>query len=435
MTAAFDGPKSPLATCKQLLLDRLSFSLKAVCCRTESPVVSGTFTIPLNEENHAEQLDRMDQAFILRSFIGGHENELVHWSLGQLRDRATEVNPLTFYGPTSTGKTTLLCGLEHSWTTAMGDSAWLTNGVDFDRGYAYALETGAVAEFREKFRRHGLVIIDDLHLLNEKAAVQQEFTNLLDWRIEARAPVILTLNKSPIELTGLNEGLVSRLAGGMLIPLQLPTPNTRRAILDQLLKQACLDFPVEVREAIAGQRSELASPFCTVPELRHAVARYLRQRREISLVDPMHGLDVPGAGGEHERIGITEGFPREIHLLNPAPLDHQGSRDARKCPCAQRGGDDPIPHHHKDIAPRSLTQPTLGVRHERLARTLASGFGECDHILGVGRRLHPCEWAALISWPRHRDHRGRFGPSGHRSGSYHRRRTGSPRRTIRSQRA
>jgi|GEM_PF-394894 len=271
MTAAFDGPKSPLATCKQLLLDRLSFSLKAVCCRTESPVVSGTFTIPLNEENHAEQLDRMDQAFILRSFIGGHENELVHWSLGQLRDRATEVNPLTFYGPTSTGKTTLLCGLEHSWTTAMGDSAWLTNGVDFDRGYAYALETGAVAEFREKFRRHGLVIIDDLHLLNEKAAVQQEFTNLLDWRIEARAPVILTLNKSPIELTGLNEGLVSRLAGGMLIPLQLPTPNTRRAILDQLLKQACLDFPVEVREAIAGQRSELASPFCTVPELRHAV--------------------------------------------------------------------------------------------------------------------------------------------------------------------
>jgi chromosomal replication initiator protein len=245
-------------------------------------VVSGTFTIPLNAENHAEQLDRLDQAFILRSFIGGHENELVRWSLEELSDPTSEVNPLTFYGPTSTGKTTLLSGLEHCWTEATGESALLTNGVDFDRAFAYALETGTVAEFRDKFRRHGLVIIDDLHLLNDKPAVQQEFTNLLDWRIEAGAPLVLALDASPIELTGLSECLVSRLAGGILIPLQLPTPNTRRAILDQLLKQANLDFPVVVREAIAGQCPALASPFCTVPEIRHAILELQHKAEDTS---------------------------------------------------------------------------------------------------------------------------------------------------------
>ncbi len=234
-------------------------------------MVSGTFTIPLGGLDHGGHFHRLDQAFTLRSFIGGQENELVRWSLGELNNCSLQINPLTFYGPTSTGKTTLLCGIEHCWEKSTGQDVLLTNGVDFDRGYAYALETSALAEFREKHRRRGLLIIDDLQSLSNKPAAQQEFANLLDWRLEANAPIVLSLNVSPAELSGLSESLVSRLAGGLLIPLQLPAPATRRAILDQLLEQAGLEFPAEVREAVTGQRDELESPFSTVPEIRHAI--------------------------------------------------------------------------------------------------------------------------------------------------------------------
>ncbi len=259
--------------------------MEAVNCWTESLVVSGTFTIPLDSLDHGEHFDRLDQAFTLRSFIGGRENELVRWSLEELSNSSPQINPLTFYGPTSTGKTTLLCGIEHSWTKSTGQDALLTNGVDFDRGYAYALETSALSEFRERHRRRGLVIIDDLQLLGNKPAAQQEFANLLDWRLEAKAPIVLSLNVSPVESGVLGAGLVSRLAGGLLIPLQLPGPATRRVILDQLLEQASLEFPAVVREAVAGQRLGLRSPFSTVPEIRHAILQ-LQQAAEESCSAP-----------------------------------------------------------------------------------------------------------------------------------------------------
>ena len=234
-------------------------------------MVSGTFTIPLDGLDHGRQFTRLDQAFTLRWYIGGRENELVRWAVNKLTSNSPEINPLTFYGPTSTGKTTLLCGIEQCWPNPSGLDVLLTNGADFDRGYAYALETSAISEFREKHRQPGLVIIDDLQLLSNKPAAQQEFANLLDWRLNARVPIVLALGVSPVELGGLSEGLASRLVGGMLVPLQLPTPTTRRAILDRLLEQAGLEFPVVVREAVAGQCAGLDSPFSTVPEIRHAV--------------------------------------------------------------------------------------------------------------------------------------------------------------------
>jgi chromosomal replication initiator protein len=234
-------------------------------------VVTGTFTIPLDGLDHGRQFTRLDQAFTLRWYIGGRENQLVRWAVSELTGDSPQFNPLTFYGPTSVGKTTLLCGIEHCWASSSGQDVLLTNGADFDRGYAYAIETSAVSEFRAKHRRPGLVIIDDLQLLSNKPAAQQEFANLLDWRLDAKAPIVLALDVSPVELRGLSEGLASRLAGGMLVPLHLPTPATRRAILDRLLEQASLAFPVVVREAVAGQYAGLNSPFSTVPEIRHAV--------------------------------------------------------------------------------------------------------------------------------------------------------------------
>ncbi|MFP6576714.1 MAG: DnaA/Hda family protein, partial [Pirellulaceae bacterium] len=160
-------------------------------------MVTGTFTIPLDGLDHGRQFTRLDQAFTLRWYIGGRENELVRWAVSELTGDSPEFSPLTFYGPTSVGKTTLLCGIEQCWTSSSEQDVLLTNGADFDRGYAYAIETSAVPEFREKHRRPALVIIDDLQLLSNKPAAQQEFENLLDWRLDAKAPIVLALGVSP----------------------------------------------------------------------------------------------------------------------------------------------------------------------------------------------------------------------------------------------
>ncbi len=236
-------------------------------------MVRGTFTIPLDDSDREQQV----RGLTLPAYIGGKENQLVSRALEQLEANPLTMSPITFYGPTSMGKSALLHGINTRWSDHLKRESLLVNSVDFARGFAHSIETGSVADFRSKFRHQDLVAIDDLHLLAGKPAAQLEFLNLLDWRAQAGLPTVVSLNTLPSQQAGLGGGLSSRLAGGLIVKLQAPAPDTQRVVLDQLLKQAALDFPEDVRKALSGQDSPLPSPFTTVPEIRHAVIELQEQ--------------------------------------------------------------------------------------------------------------------------------------------------------------
>ena len=234
-------------------------------------MVSATFTIPRNPPDHGQRSGGSNAGLTLQAYVAGQENRLVHWALKKLETRTLQVNPLTFFGPTTIGKSTLLRGIELHWNSLSSKQALLIHGADYARSYAHAVETNAVDEFRNKYQQQGLVLIDDLQSLADKPAAQQEFVNLVERRLETAAPIIISLNTSLAEQTRLSAVVLSRLAGGTQIQLHPPLPPTRRVILDQLLEQAGIDFPSGVRETLCGQRHDLASPFSTVSEIRHAV--------------------------------------------------------------------------------------------------------------------------------------------------------------------
>jgi chromosomal replication initiator protein len=244
-------------------------------------VVRGTFTIPLDDSDHEQHVGGLT----LPSYIGGNENQLVFCALEQLERRPLRMNPITFYGPTSIGKSTVLHGINTHWTDRLKRQSLLVNSVDFTRGFAHAVETGSVADFRCKFQQQDLVAIDDLQLVAGKPAAQLELLYLLSWRIEAGLPTVFTVDRPPSQQPGLGEGLASRLAGGLIIKLQAPAPDTLRVILDQMLEQASLDFPEDVRQALSGQGDSLPPPFTMVPEIRHAVIE-LQEQSERSGLTP-----------------------------------------------------------------------------------------------------------------------------------------------------
>ena len=236
-------------------------------------MVRGIFTIPLDDSACEQQVCGLT----LRSYIGGPENQLVSWALEQLEANPLTMSPLTFYGPTSMGKTALLEGINSHWSDRLQRESLLVNSVDFTRGFAHSIETGSVGDFRSKFRHQDLVVIDDLHLLAGKPAAQLEFLNLLDWRTQAGLPTVVSVNTLPSRQAGLGDGLSSRLAGGLIVKLQAPSSDTQRVVLDQLLEQAALDFTEDVRKALTGQDTPLPPPFTTVPEIRHAVIELQEQ--------------------------------------------------------------------------------------------------------------------------------------------------------------
>lgn len=236
-------------------------------------MVRGTFTIPLDDSDREQHADSLT----LNSYIGGNENQLVFYALEQLEANPLTMNPITFYGPTCIGKSTVLHGIQSHWTDSLGRPSLLVNSVDFTRGFAHAIETGSVSDFRCRFQQQDLVGIDDLQLLAGKPAAQLELLYLLSWRTDAGLPTVFSIDRAPQQQPGLGEALTSRLAGGLVIKLQSPTPDTLRIILDQMLEKAGLDFPGDLREALSGQRLSLHSPFTTVPELRHAVIELQEQ--------------------------------------------------------------------------------------------------------------------------------------------------------------
>jgi chromosomal replication initiator protein len=238
-------------------------------------VASGVFSIPLhaNGSSPVQPADRDAQSSLdLREFIGGPENALCQVASESLLQDPPRYNPLVFFGPSATGKSALARGLPARWRQLnKGAKAVVTSGADLGRDYSHALETDSLADFRAKYRRAALLVIDDLHQLGERASVQNELACTLDVLLDRGHRVIVTLPQMPTECSSLASGLASRLSAGLTVPLVAPGPAARRQILRRLAELQQLHLPEEFITRIADHPPDGANPAATVPEIRKLV--------------------------------------------------------------------------------------------------------------------------------------------------------------------
>jgi chromosomal replication initiator protein len=131
---------------------------------------------------------------------------------------------------------------------------------------ADAIDTQAVDEFRQRYRRPSLLAIDDVDRLAGKDAAQRELASTLDTILEAGGQVLLTTSVAPGQLPGFLPQLQSRLIGGLTIPLALPGPLARVAIVRRLTELRGIDLGQREAETLA-----LGLPL-SVPRLSGALA-------------------------------------------------------------------------------------------------------------------------------------------------------------------
>ena len=252
---------------------------QAACLVDGSPVISGIFSIPLaaspptegasgNLPRGSSSTDRSDSL----ALIAGPENSLVRVLLEAVQAETLPYNPIVLVGGTGLGKTSLLQALAQRrqavWPAVQCVS---TTAVDFARGYNHAYETKSLSDFRSRHQRAGILAIDDVHRLASKPAAQQELITTLDAMLRRGSLVIVTMRRQPTEVRGLLPGLVSRLAGGLTVPLALPETAARRAMVEQLAQQLQLPLSPEVVERLAGAPQGKRPVFATPVQLRHAV--------------------------------------------------------------------------------------------------------------------------------------------------------------------
>ena len=202
---------------------------------------------------------RTDSPAVLREFLLGPENQLLRQGIGGLESSPETLDfrchPLVLFGPTGCGKSQLLHALAATWSRQQPDDlVLLTDAIDFARGYASAVKLDDVGRFQQRHQRAGLVLLDGIDALESKTPAQQQMALIIDHRVRAERPTVVTAQQ-PLPMLNLLPRLISRLSAGLVVPLQSPAAKTRREIIRRLARQRSIELSSEAERLLVEQQS------------------------------------------------------------------------------------------------------------------------------------------------------------------------------------
>lgn len=200
-------------------------------------------------------------------FVIGKSNEVAAAAaLAVAKSPGRVFNPLFIYGPTGIGKTHLIQAVAQE-IQAADQSLRITylGAEQFTNEYILAIKNNTTRDFRRRFRESDLLLIDDIQFLRNKEATQEEFFHTFNSLYEGGRQVLLTSDRSPSDLAGLESRLISRFEWGMVADIDLPDLELRIAILrkkaelDQLQRNIPDDVVRFLAEHIRSSVRELES--------------------------------------------------------------------------------------------------------------------------------------------------------------------------------
>lgn len=185
------------------------------------------------------------------NFVVGGCNQFAHAvSLRVAEDLGAQYNPLFIYGGVGLGKTHLANAIGNS-SRRRNKKVLLVSSESFVSELISSLRSNRMEQFKTKFRSIDLLIIDDIQFIIGKERTQEEFFHTFNDLYNRHKQIILTSDKVPQELVGLEERLRTRFASGLSVDLQAPDYETRVAILIKKAENGGFELSEEVARLIA----------------------------------------------------------------------------------------------------------------------------------------------------------------------------------------
>jgi len=228
---------------------------------------------------HGENLGRaahnLNREFTFDAFVEGKSNELAKAAASQVADNAGKsYNPLLMYGGVGLGKTHLMQAVGNEILRRKPDARVMyLHSQRFVQDMVKALQTGTMQDFMQFYRSVDALLIDDIQFFAKKLRSQEEFFHLFNSLLEKGQQMILTSDKYPREIDGLEDRLKSRFVWGLTVEVEAPELETRVAILMKKAEAEGVPLDQEVAFFIAERiRSN-------VRELEGALRRVIANAR------------------------------------------------------------------------------------------------------------------------------------------------------------
>ncbi len=207
-----------------------------------------------SEESNGNSLPKKS-GFTFDDFIVGSSNRFAHAAAVAVSENlGSKYNPLFIYGNSGLGKTHLLLAIGH----AVQEKNSKTN-IAFVKGEGFmvelvkAIKEGKTEEFRDKYRKVDLLLIDDIQFIAGKQSTQNEFFHTFNDLYEADKQIVICSDRPPIEMSLLDDRLRTRFEGGLMADVQPPDFETRTAILREKAGRYGLKISDETLSYVANK--------------------------------------------------------------------------------------------------------------------------------------------------------------------------------------
>ncbi len=196
----------------------------------------------------------LNQKFTFDNFIKGDGNQFARAAALNVASNPGETafNPLVLYGGVGLGKTHLIQAIGNAILASAPDKrVCYVSSEKFTVDFVDAIEKNRAPEFSAYYRSMDVLIVDDIQFFAGKERTQDTFFHTFNTLYQLKKQIVLSSDRPPRELQGLDERLISRFQCGLTVDIQPPDLETRIAILRKKADADRIDIPQDVIEVIA----------------------------------------------------------------------------------------------------------------------------------------------------------------------------------------
>ena len=267
--------------------------------------------------------------YTFQNFVEGGSNQFAKAAAQAVAEAPgkTSFNPLVVYGGVGLGKTHLIQAIgNYSLERAIVRRVLYVSSERFTNDFINAIQNNKTTEFSSNYRNVDMLMVDDIQFFINKERTQEEFFHTFNALYQKGKQIILTSDRPPKEITGIEERLLSRFQWGLVVDIQPPDLETRIAILQKKADENGIQLASEVVQLIAHHVTS------NIRELEGCLIRLLAfasvRKLDISLALAKHVLKDQFVQ-KHRNLTVEE-IQKEVCVYYKIPEDMMRAKTRKK---------------------------------------------------------------------------------------------------------